>query len=85
MKTFRENTLTGIEARYLNSSQSTFTVFLSCSLEPKNSGGLDRRIGKDEADENRYGRSGPPRLHQDVQTAGQTSFEDERGRVHQHQ
>ena len=37
-----------------------------CSVESRDCGGIDRYIGKDEAEEDRYGRSGSPRLHADM-------------------
>ena len=38
----------------------------NCSVESRDCGGIDRYIGKDEAVEGRYGRSGSPRLRSDM-------------------
>ena len=50
----------------LQMSASRIRTTTRCSVESRDCGGIDRYIGKDEAEEDRYGRSGSPRLHADV-------------------
>jgi hypothetical protein len=41
-------------------------VLVFCSVELGYGSGIDRHIGKDEAEEDRYGGSRSPRLHQEL-------------------